>query len=57
MMLIRPRVHILSKAALNTDLYWYISCTKLTKAPTFSINNTKNNLPVRIIEDDTPNGK
>lgn len=50
MMMIRPRVHVLSRRTFNTDLYWYISCLRSNPVPTFSINNTINNLPVRVIE-------
>jgi hypothetical protein len=49
-MMIRPRVHIISKKTLNTDLFWYISSLRCNPVPTFSINNTLNNLPAKIIE-------
>ena len=49
MMMIRPRVHILSRRTLSTDLYWYITTIKINNVSTFAINNTMNNLPVRII--------
>ena len=52
MMAIKPRVHILSKRSLNTDLYWFITCLKANPVPIFSINNTAPNLPVKIIEDE-----
>lgn len=49
MMSIKPRVHILTRKSLSTDLYWYISCIRANAVPTFSINNTMNNLPIKII--------
>lgn len=52
MMMIRPRVHILSKKTLNTDLFWFISSLRSNPTPVFSINNTMANLPVKMITGD-----
>jgi hypothetical protein len=49
MMLIRPRVHVIGRKNMTTDLFWYMSSVKISGGFTFAINNTLRNLPVRII--------
>lgn len=51
MMMIRPRVHIINRKSLSTDLYWYVSCLRINSVPTFSINNTMNNMPLKLTND------
>lgn len=48
MMMIRPRVHFITRKSLTTDLYWFVSCVKASSTPVFSINNTINNMPIKI---------
>ena len=47
-MMIKPRVHFITRKSLNTDLYWFVSCVKASSVPVFSINNTINNMPIKI---------
>jgi hypothetical protein len=48
MMAIRPRVHVLSRRAYTTDLFWFVSCLRQNGAAVFSVNNTMRNMPVRV---------
>jgi len=41
-------VHFITRKSLSTDLYWFVSCVKASSAPVFSINNTINNMPLKI---------
>ena len=44
LMMIKPRVHIISKGNFMTDVFWYMSCQSNRSLPTFSINNAKEGL-------------
>lgn len=51
-MFIRPRVHVISRGSVSSDLFWYVTCANLSGVPTFSVNNTGSNLPVKLRGED-----
>ena len=43
--MIRPRVYLIGKTNLMTDVYWYMNSVSNHATPTFSINATIEGLP------------